>query len=62
MRVMFLPPEIADEIQRKLEQAKRLYPSALSADHKAVMVDGSIGYGCFVSPEGDVYMETYEIL
>ena len=25
------------------------------------MVYGSIGYGCYVSPDGDVYVETYDI-
>lgn len=58
---MEFPPELVSEIQARLERAKELYPGALSRDRKAVLVDGSMGYGCYVSPDGDVYMETYDI-
>ena len=56
-----LTPEISKEIQTRLERAKEHYPSALSADRKALLVDGSIGYGCYISPDGDIFMETYDI-
>ncbi len=36
-------------------------PSGLSPDGKALMVDGGIGYSCWISPDGDVYMETYTL-
>jgi hypothetical protein len=58
---MEFPPELVNEIQARLDEAKELYPAALSKDRKALLVDGSIGYGCYVSPDGDVFMETYDI-
>ena len=58
---MGFTPELVSEIQARLDEAKKLYPAALSSDRKALLVDGSIGYGCYVSPDGDVYMETYDI-
>ena len=32
----------------------------LSSDGSAVMVDGGIGYGCFVRPQSDAFIEEYE--
>ena len=58
---MEFPPELVNEIQARLDRAKELYPGALSPDRQAVMVDGSMGYGCYVSPDGDVFMELYDI-
>ena len=58
---MEFPPELVKEIQARLDQAKELNPGAESPYGKAVMVDGSIGYGCFVSPDGDIFMETYDL-
>src|SRR4051812_34259257 len=58
---MEFPPELVKEIQARLDQAKKLYPNRVPPYDKAVMVDGSIGYGCFVSPDGDVFMESYDI-
>jgi len=58
---MEFPPELVNEVQTHLDEAKERYPAALSKDRRALLVDGSIGYGCYVSPDGDVYMETYDI-
>jgi len=56
-----LPPEIAAEIRARLERARELYPSSLSKDREAVMIHGSLGYGCYFSPEGDIFIEEYDI-
>jgi hypothetical protein len=58
---MDLPPEIAAEIRTRLERARKLYPASLSNDHQAVMLHGSIGYGCYFSPDGDVFIEEYDL-
>ena len=58
---MQLPPELKSEIQTRFDRAKESHPSSLSPDRMAIRVDGSIGYDCYVSPDGDIYMETYEI-
>jgi hypothetical protein len=60
MKVMLLPPELANEIQARLDRAKK-GSGSLSTDRSAVLVDGSIGYGCYVSPAGDVFLETYHV-
>ena len=57
---MELPPKIKSEIQARFHEAQNARGS-LSTDRTAVMVDGSIGYGCYISPNGDVFMETYDI-
>ena len=57
---MQLPPELANEIARRFERAKA-NGGSLSTDRTAVLVDGSIGYGCYISPDGDLFMETYDI-
>jgi hypothetical protein len=56
-----IPPEIAAEIQALLERARELHPISLSKDSEAVMIHGSIGYGCYFSPDGDIYIEEYDI-
>ena len=43
----------------KLAEAREKYPAALSGDGKALLVDGGPGYGAYVSPDGDIFMETY---
>jgi hypothetical protein len=58
---MELPPAIAAELQRRIDYARIHRPGALSRDGKALRVDGSIGYDCWISPEGDVYLETYDM-
>jgi hypothetical protein len=59
---MELPPEIAEEVRRRVEHAHCHSPQHLSLDGKAIRVDGGPGYDCYISPEGDVYMETYDLL
>src|SRR5687768_2212037 len=58
---MQFPAELSSEIQARIDRALDSQPAALSADRKALLVDGGIGYGCFVSPNGDIFMETYEV-
>lgn len=54
---MQFPPEIAKVITRRFEELKRDYPAAISSDGRAMLVDGGIGYCCYVSPDGDIYFE-----
>jgi hypothetical protein len=58
---MLLPPEIAKKVQERFDRIKAGLPGALSTDRTAIMVDGSIGYGCYVSPDGDVFVEEYDV-
>jgi len=58
---MELTPEISEEVRRRIENARLNSPGSLSPDGKAIRVDGGNGYDCWVSPDGDVYMETYEV-
>jgi hypothetical protein len=58
---MDLPPEIAAEIRSRLEYARESCPVNLSGDRQAVMLHGSIGYGCYFSPDGDIFIEQYDI-
>jgi len=58
---MELSPHIVAEIRRRIELYRVEKPGALSPDGKALRVDGSIGYDCWISPEGEVYMETYAL-
>jgi hypothetical protein len=58
--LMQFPPELANELRVRLEEARARFPAALSRDQRALLVDGGIGYACFISPEGDVYYETYD--
>ena len=55
---MQFPPDIAEVIARRFEEAKREYPHAISPDGRALLVDGGIGYCCYISPDGDVYFTT----
>jgi hypothetical protein len=56
---MQLPDELTNEIRVRFERAQTGFGS-LSTDRSAVMVDGSIGYGAYISPTGDLFMETYD--
>lgn len=58
---MEFPPELVTEIQTRLDRLKELHPNTASQDRKALHVDGSIGYDCYVTPDGDVFMETYDL-
>ena len=57
---MQFPAEISNEIRARLEEARVRFPAALSLDQQALLVDGGIGYACFISPDGDVYYESYD--
>lgn len=58
---MKFPPELANEIQARLDRAKKLHPGSVSKDGKAVCIEGSIGHNSYVSPDGDVFLEVYDI-
>lgn len=55
-----LPPIIREILQARLQEALEKYPAALSPDKRAVLIDGGIGYCAWASPDGDLYLETYE--
>jgi len=57
---MQLSPELEKEIEARFQRAKAGLGS-LSTDRTAVLVDGSIGYGCYISPDGDLFLETYDV-
>ena len=61
VRQVQFPPELKSEIQTRLDRARESDPSSLSSDRTAICVDGSIGYDCYVSPDGDVFMEKYDL-
>ena len=58
---MKFPPELAKEIQARLDRAKEFYPGTVSHDGKAVCIEGGIGYENYVSPDGDVYVAGYDL-
>ena len=58
---MHFPSELSAKIQARIDRALESDPGALSADRKAIIVEGSIGHNCYVSPDGDVFMESYDI-
>lgn len=57
---MKLPDRVRVLVSERLRAARERYPASLSKDGSAVLVDGGIGYGAYVSPDGDVFMETYD--
>ena|ERR1051326_2013820 len=59
---MELPPELKSEIQARFDRAKESSPGRLSKDGTAVHICGSIGFDCYLLPDGDLFMETYELL
>ena len=58
---MELPSELKCEIQARFDRAKESGIPRLSNDGSGVHICGSIGYDCYVSPDGDIFMETYEL-
>ena len=58
---MELPPEIKSEIQARFDRIKKSCAAQLSGDRTAVPICGSIGYTCYISPDGDIFMETYDL-
>lgn len=57
---MRLSQTLQEYLQKRIDEIKRGAPGWLSSDGSAVMVDGGIGYGWFVSPQGDAFIEEYE--
>jgi len=55
-----VPQPLRAQIEKRIAEIKDSAPGSLSDDHSALMVDGGIGYGCFVSPNGDVFIEEYD--
>jgi len=58
---MAFSASLRQRLVAKLAEAREKYPAALSDDGKALLVDVGIGYGAFVSPDGDIFMETYDL-
>src|SRR5262245_20124944 len=58
---MPLKSELRTKINAMFEDARERRPTSLSTDGSAVTVYGSIGVDAFVSPDGDAFIETYEI-
>jgi len=58
---MKFPPALKSEIQTRFEQMKKSSAAQLSTDRRAVPICGSIGYTCYFSPDGDIFMETYDL-
>src|SRR5262245_11852619 len=54
---MQLPPEISAEIQQRIDHARIHQPNRVSPDGKAIHICGSVGYDCWMTPDGDIYME-----
>ena len=55
---MYLPEDIIAELKQRL--AKRLGPAS-AANPDAVAVHTSLGVTACISPEGDVFLETFEL-
>jgi len=55
------PPELVAEIQTLIDREKERSTPLLSKDGKALYVYGTIGCDCYVSPDGDVYIEGWDI-
>jgi len=58
---MVLPPEVRTYLEREIASARKTAPALLSADGRALMVTGSIGYCGYIAPDGDIYMELYDV-
>lgn len=56
---MELSKPIREYLQNRIAEIRDGSPGSLSDDGLALMVDGGLGYGCFVSPEGDAFVEEY---
>jgi hypothetical protein len=54
---MVLPEEVRSYLERELAEARKAAPGLVSADGRALMVTGSIGYCGYIAPDGDIYME-----
>ncbi len=56
-----LPEGIAAEIRRRIESVQNGEPGEISPDGGAFAVNGGPGYTLFLSPDGDAYVEEYEL-
>jgi hypothetical protein len=56
---MRLGEDLRREIAQRFEAAKAGRGGLLSEDGTAVMVRGGLGYSACVSPEGDIFMESW---
>jgi hypothetical protein len=56
-----LPQDIHAELTRRLEQSRHSAGSIYwrSEDDTAIMVQGGPFYGCFLSPDGEAFIEEY---
>jgi hypothetical protein len=53
-----MPSETAQEfLRRRIAEIKRGAPGQLSSDGSALCVFGSLGVECYVSPDGDAFVE-----
>jgi hypothetical protein len=57
-----LSASLTQRLTERLREAREKYPAALSDDGQALLVDGGIGYGAYISPHGDIFMETYGLI
>ena len=53
--------ELLKEVKRRFDHAAASDPSSLSQDGKGVMVAQGLGYTAFVTPEGEAFLEEYEL-
>ena len=56
-----LPQDLQEELGRRLERSHREGVGSRSQDGTAIMIQGGPFYGCFLSPEGDAFIETYDV-
>jgi hypothetical protein len=56
---MRLSEDLRREIAQRFEAAKAGLGGLLSEDGTAVMVRGGLGYSACISPEGDIFMESW---
>ena len=55
-----LPQDLKEEIGQRLDRIHNQGIGSLSQDGTAIMVQGGPFYGCFLSPQGDAFIETYD--
>jgi len=49
------------KFKRSLSERENCTQSACLKIARLVMIHSSIGYGCYFSPDGDIYIEKYDI-
>jgi len=53
---------VQEYLRKRIAEVRAGAPGQLSSDGSALMVDGSIGYECYVSSEGSVFIENYDMV